>query len=383
MPELALALLAGVVTVASPCVLPVLPILLGASWGRRDPRRPLWIVLGFAAAFAASALAFGVSARVLGISQDTVRGTAIAALLGFGLLSLFPSLFERLAPALAPLGNRAARAVPGSTRGPLGALALGASLGAVWTPCAGPVLAAILALLASAPDVARAGPLLLAYAAGAGLPMLAIAYGGQAVSSRIAGVARHALAIRRAFGALAAANALAMLAEYDLGALAWMMPELEASEAPALARGAPVPGFTGIEAWFNSPPLRVEELRGKVVLVDFWTYACGNCVRTLPALKRWHERYAARGLVLIGVHTPEFPFEREPDNVRAAVRRLAIRYPVALDNHYATWNAWRNRLWPSLYLIDRDGRLVLHQPGEGGEDAIERAIEATLADERA
>jgi thiol-disulfide isomerase/thioredoxin len=123
----------------------------------------------------------------------------------------------------------------------------------------------------------------------------------------------------------------------------------------------------------------VTELRGKVVLVDFWTYACGNCVRTLPALKRWHARYAERGLVLIGIHTPEFPYEREPDNVRAAVRRFAIPYPVALDNRYATWEAWHNRSWPSLYLVDRDGKLLLHHEGEGGEDAVERAIEAALA----
>jgi cytochrome c biogenesis protein CcdA/thiol-disulfide isomerase/thioredoxin len=378
MSELALALLAGVATVASPCVLPVLPILLGASWGHRNSSRPVWIVLGFVTAFAASVLVFSVSTRVLGVPQDAVRGAAIATLFGFGLLSVFPRRFERLALALAPYSDRAARAVSGTTRGPLGALALGASLGAVWTPCAGPVLAAILALLASAPDAARAGPLLLAYAAGAGVPMLAIAYGGQAAAARITRVARHTGWIRRAFGVLAVATAIAMLAEYDVGALAWSVPEIEASPTRALTAGEPVPEFAGIDAWLNSPPLRVAKLRGKVVLVDFWTYACGNCVRTLPALKRWHERYATRGLVLIGIHTPEFAFEREPRNVRAALQRFAIPYPVALDNRYATWEAWHNRTWPSLYLVDRDGKLLLHHEGEGGEDAVERAIEAAL-----
>src|SRR5262245_62889410 len=225
MVEIGLALLAGIATIASPCVLPVLPIVLGASWERSDPRRPLWIVLGFVSAFAVTLLAFRASTHVLGISHDAVRTAAIAALAAFGVLAIFPRAFERIAPALAPIADRAAGAVPGGARGPLGALALGASLGAVWTPCAGPVLAAILALLATAPDSARAAPLLLAYAAGAGLPMLAIGYGGRAVSARIAGIGRHANAIRRGFGALAVAAALAIAAEVDVAA-AWAVPEV-------------------------------------------------------------------------------------------------------------------------------------------------------------
>lgn len=173
--------------------------------------------------------------------------------------------------------------------------------------------------------------------------------------------------------------AVATAALAGVAALAWLRPELAASHPPALALGDTAPEFTGIEAWLNSPPLRLAELRGKVVLVDFWTYACVNCVRTLPALNRWHERYAAQGLVLVGVHTPEFPFERELDNVEAAIRRFEIAYPVALDNRYRTWTAWRNRYWPAVYLIDREGRLVLAHAGEGEYEAIEQAIEDALA----
>jgi cytochrome c biogenesis protein CcdA/thiol-disulfide isomerase/thioredoxin len=377
--ELGLALAAGVVTVASPCILPMLPVLLGAAWGRRDPRRPLFIVLGFVATFAVTAFAFGVSTRVLGISQDAVRGVAIAALCVFGVLALFPRAFEKLAPALTPLGDATAR-LP-QREGALGALLLGASLGALWTPCAGPVLASILVLLASAPEPARAAPLLLAYALGAGVPMLAIAYGGQAAASRMRGLARHAAVLHRGFGALVLVTALAMLQGADVAATAWLsglLPAAEAARPPALPQGEEPPELAGIEAWLNSQPLRMSELRGKVVLVDFWTFDCSNCIRTLPSVKRWHERYAGEGLVVIGVHTPEFAFERERENVESAIRRHGITYPVALDNRYATWTAWRNRYWPTLYLIDRDGRLVFRHEGEGDYEEIERAIEAAL-----
>ncbi len=381
--ELATALLAGAVTVASPCILPMLPILLGASWGRRDPRRPLLIVLGFVASFATTALVFGVFTRVLGVSQGTVRGIAIGALLLFGVLSLLPRVFERLAGVLAPISDRAARLGQSGGDGPFGGLALGATLGALWAPCAGPVLASILVMIASAPDASRAAPLLLAYAVGTGLPMLAIAYGGQTVSSRIRRLARHGGVIRQAFGLLVIATALAMLWEVDVAAFDWALPEIEApAPAEVLRPGEPAPELAGIEAWLNSPPLQLAGLRGKVVLIDFWTYACSNCVRTLPALKRWHERYASQGLVLIGIHTPEFPFEREMASVQAAIQRHRIPYPVALDNRYQTWTAWRNRYWPSVYLIDRDGRLLLSHAGEGDYEAIERAIERALASER-
>lgn len=379
--ELGLALAAGVATVASPCILPMLPVLLGAAWGRRDPRRPLFIVLGFVATFAATAFAFGVSTRVLGVSQDAVRGVAIAALCVFGVLALFPRVFEKLAPALTPLGDVAAR-LPGAQReGSLGALLLGASLGALWTPCAGPVLASILVLLASAPDPLHAAPLLAAYALGAGIPMLAIAYGGQAASSRVRGLARHAVVLRRGFGALVLLTALAMLRGADVAATAWLsgfLPAAEAARPAALPLGNEAPEFEGIEAWLGSPPLRITELRGKVVLVDFWTFDCANCVRTLPSLKRWHTRYAAEGLVVIGIHTPEFAFERERENVEAAIRRYEIEYPVALDNRYATWTAWKNRYWPSVYLVGRNGRLVFRHEGEGDDEEIEHAIEAAL-----
>jgi cytochrome c biogenesis protein CcdA/thiol-disulfide isomerase/thioredoxin len=380
MAELAFALAAGLLTVASPCVLPMLPILLGASVGRQDRLRPLCIVTGFVASFAVLALAFGAGARVLGLSQGALRHVAIAALLGFGTLSAFPRLFERLARALAPVATLGGRVAQRGGDGRLGALALGAALGALWTPCAGPVLASILVLIASA-EAERAAPMLFAYALGCGLPMLAIAHGGQAASARAKRVARHAVRLQRSFGVVVVATALAMLGGYDVRAAAALSPLLPEIERPVSrsAPGDPAPELVGIEAWLNSEPLRLADLRGRVVLVDFFTYGCINCVRTLPDLVRWHDRYAAEGLVVLGVHTPEFAFERELDSVRAALERFGITYPVAIDNRYETWTAWRNRYWPTVYLIGRDGNLLLTHSGEGGYDAIERALQEALA----
>jgi cytochrome c biogenesis protein CcdA len=220
--EVALALLAGVVTVASPCILPMLPILLGASVGRTDAVRPVLIVAGFVATFSGTALAFGASTHVLGVSHEAVRRGAIAALAGFGLLAIFPRPFERIAAALAPLTDAATRFGDGAGAGRLGGLAVGATLGVLWTPCAGPVLASILALVATAETPARAAPLLVSYAIGSSLPMLAIAYGSQAVTARLRRAARHADAIRRAFGVAVLAVALAMLAQVDVVATAWL-----------------------------------------------------------------------------------------------------------------------------------------------------------------
>jgi cytochrome c biogenesis protein CcdA/thiol-disulfide isomerase/thioredoxin len=380
--ELLLALAAGLATVASPCILPMLPVLLGASLAREDRLRPLCIVAGFVASFAAMALAFGASARVLGLSHTALRNAAIAALLIFGALSIFPRAFERIAPRLAGISELGERAAQRSGSGRLGALGLGAALGALWAPCAGPVLASILVLIASAQDVSRAAPLLLAYAVGCGLPMLAIAHGGQAVGARARRFARHGERLRRAFGVLIVATALAMLGSYDVLAsstLAWARPSFDPAAPPGLERGAPVPELAGIDAWMNSPPRTLASLRGRVVLVDFFTYGCSNCVRTLPHLKRWHARYEAEGLTLIGVHTPEFAYEREPENVREALARHEITYPVALDNGYQTWSAFRNRYWPTLYLIDREGRLLWSHAGEGDYEEIERALEEALA----
>ena len=383
-----LALGAGVATVASPCILPILPLLLGAALGpaggsaaRAARLRPLFIVLGFVLSFAVAALLFGASTRVLGLSQDMLRNASIVVLLVFGVLLSWPALLERaMLPLgrLADLGQRLGDRA-GASHG--GALLLGMSLGLLWTPCAGPVLASVLALVASEQQPLQAASLLVLYAVGAGLPMLAIAYGGQTATRQVRALAQHAAAVRRVFGVLVVATAAAMFWQVDAQVAAWLsrgFPVGSASASESSPASDIAPEFMGIDRWFNSAPLSMEGLRGKVVLVDFWTYACVNCIHTLPHLKQWQERYRDQGLVVVGVHTPEFAFEHEAGNLQSAIERLGIVYPVAQDNRYRTWNAWGTQYWPSAYLVDRTGKVVFRHVGEGDYDAVERQIQQAL-----
>lgn len=392
--QTALAAGAGFATVASPCVLPLLPAIVGIST-QGGRLRPLAIVLGFVLSFAGVALLFGASAQVLGLSAQALRNASAIALLITGVLMLWPPLADRLIARLSrPLGwlTQGAQRLSTQDSGGLGGgVLLGASLGVLWTPCAGPVLASILALAAGAGTPAQSAPLLLAYAAGAGLPMLALAHGGRWATTRLRPLARHAGRLRQAFGAMVVATAAAMLAQVDTQAAAWLARTVSSAATSAgealvpAAQAAPVdvgenaPEFAGLGPWINSPPLSLAQLKGKVVLVDFWTHACVNCIRTLPHLQQLHERYARQGLVIVGVHSPEFAFERDTDNVRAAIKRHGLTYAVAQDNGFATWTAWRNLYWPAQYLVGPDGRVVMRHFGEGGEAALDAAIQRLLA----
>lgn len=389
-----LALGAGVATAASPCILPMLPLLLGASATRAGAEpaaarhRPLFIVLGFVLSFASTAILFGASTHVLGLSQGALRTGGIAVLLLSGALLLWPMLLERV---MAPFGRLADWAHTLGNRagsGYWGGLLLGMSMGLLWTPCAGPVLASVLTLIATEQHTEQAAGTLLAYAVGAGLPMLAIAYGGQAVTARVRGLAGHAGMIRRVFGAMVIGTAAAMYWQVDVAAVAWLTQVVSRpADKPAnttVTRGsssavAQAPEFVGIDHWLNSAPLTLQQLRGKVVLIDFWTYGCVNCLNTLPHVKSWYARYKDQGLAVVGVHTPEYAFERDTGNVQSAIRRYGIDYPVAQDNRYATWTAWGNQYWPAVYLVDRDGHVVFSHAGEGDYETIEQKIKEALA----
>lgn len=380
---------AGLATVASPCVLPLLPLVLGVSVGQTDRTRPLFIVLGFVLSFSALALAFGASTRVLGVSADAVRVGSAALLLIAGVIMLVPSWSDRFTMSLSGMSGWGQRLGDRAGAGPLGAMTLGAALGAVWTPCAGPALASILALIAGNQDHLEAGALLLAYATGAGIPMLLIAYGGQSIVRWIGPLSRRASTLRQVFGAAVVATALAMLAQVDTQVTAWLSqfgPDLdvdvEAGQPSLQPRDgiAPILRFESNDAWFNTPePLSLDSLRGQVVLVDFWTHGCINCIRTLPHIQRLHELYASAGLVVVGVHTPEFAHERSAAKLQAAIKRHGLTYPIAQDNQYKTWDNFRNRYWPAQYLIDREGRLVFFHFGEGNEQALEAQVRRALA----
>lgn len=402
------ALLAGILTVGAPCILPLLPILLGASVGQTSRTRPLFIALGFITMFSLAGLTLSFIVTSLMVPPDILRNIAIAALAVFGLLMIFPKPFELLAQYLSGYITKAQGVSQKAGSGNFGGFVLGVILGLIWTPCAGPVLGSILTLIATQTNVAQAGVLLVAYAIGAGLPMLAIAYGGQFVTTRIKTLFRYTAALQKIFGVLIIALAAAMYFQYDLKFQAKILeyynfPSLEekllkpkimdgqggqeainknAADGETLIMKlpdyGPAPEFTGISNWLNSEPLAMEALRGKVVLVDFWTYSCINCIRTFPFTAAWHEKYKDQGFVLVGVHTPEFEFEKVTANVQTALKRHNILYPVAQDNDFGTWRAYNNRYWPAHYLIDKEGNVRYYHFGEGKYEETENAIKFLL-----
>ena len=400
--QIVFAFLAGILTIAAPCILPMLPIILGASVGQHNKLRPLMIVLGFVLSFAAASLVLSTLVTHLGISQNVIRNIAIVMLLIFAFFMIWPLPFELFMAKFSPMINRASEA--GSARkGNSGAFILGLVLGIIWTPCAGPVLGTILTLVATQGSTAEASVLVIAYALGAGVPMMIIAYGSQWITTKIHGLVKYSARLQQGFGVLILLLAVAMYFQYDTiieNKLTAFFPQSgleqklvgKQSSATAMPTGfakmndqniplsdyGPAPEFTGITEWINSKPLTIKQLKGKVVLIDFWTYSCINCLRTLPFVEKWYDLYRDKGLVVVGVHTPEFPFEKETGNVEKAVAKFGIKYPVAMDNGYSTWNAYKNQYWPAEFLIDQKGNIVYEHFGEGEYDHTENAIRGLL-----
>jgi cytochrome c biogenesis protein CcdA/thiol-disulfide isomerase/thioredoxin len=408
------AFVAGLVTAVSPCVLPILPIVL-ATGADGDRRRPYLVIAGLIASFSFFTLASVQIIQALHLPSSALRDVAIAVIAVFGLTLLVPALttrYERLTARLPGAGVRLAR--PGVA----GGLITGVGLGLVWTPCAGPILGAITSLAVTAPGSAATLTLVVAYSIGAGLPLLAIALGGRAALARLRFRSASAWA-SKAFGILVLVTAGLMAVGADtaisadltsalpdwtgtlqtlervgqvqsaLGGLVGQQSSLVASPNPVVGPGAtagplPVgktaPDFAGIDHWLNSGPLTMAGLRGKVVLVDFWTYSCINCIRTLPYVEGWYQKYAAEGLVIVGVHTPEFAFEYDTANVQAAISRFGITYPVAQDNEYRTWAAYSNQYWPADYLIDANGHVRSTHDGEGDYNTTEAEIRSLLTE---
>src|SRR4051812_29532424 len=395
------ALLAGAATALSPCVLPVLPVVLtaGATGGRR---RPLGIVTGMTLSFTFATVALVYVIDALGLPDDLLRMVAIVVLLLFGAALLVPDLGARIEAWLTRLAPQARRA--GEQGGFWSGLAVGLSLGLVYAPCAGPILAGVITVSASQSFTAGRLAVAFAYGVGSAIALYALMLGGRKVTRRLT---RNAQRLQMATGAVMVVMAVAMLVDLDTRfqtAIASHLPsvlvdpsaklEQSANIQSALAKvrrhGQPTlrvlgkaPDFTGNQRWFNTPgnrPLHLAQLRGKVVLVDFWTYTCINCIRTLPYLKALDARYRKDGLVIVGVHTPEFPFERDASNVARAIRQNHIRYPVAQDNKQATWNAWGNEYWPAEYFVDANGKVRYTHFGEGEYKHKEEVVRALLAE---
>ena len=397
---LGIAFAAGLITAISPCVLPVLPILVAGSTGA-SRARPYAIVGGLVVSFTTFTLAGAALLSALGLPDDLLRDIAIGALFVLAATLLVPRLgwlLER------PLLFLTRRRVSSDANG----VVLGLSLGLVFVPCAGPVLATTTALAATGNVGVRTVLVTGVYALGAAIPMLAIAVGGQRLSSGIRILRARAASTRRVAGVVLGATALAISLGVDQrfttaipGYVQTLQNGVESSSTAkrelAKLRGgggalaatssdtsAPrAPEFRGIKLWLNTPggrPVSIAGYRGKVVLVDFWTYSCINCLRTLPHLKAWDSAYRSAGLRIVGIHSPEFAFEHVPSNVRAAVKRLGLRYPIGLDNEFATWRAYDNQYWPAKYLIDRAGRVRFTHFGEGSYGETESWIRRLLGE---
>jgi cytochrome c biogenesis protein CcdA/thiol-disulfide isomerase/thioredoxin len=422
-----LAYLGGVLTIASPCILPVLPFV----FARADQpflRSGLPMLIGMAVTFAAVATLAAVGGGWVVAANDYGRLAALALMALFGFALLLPGLSDRLTRPLVALGARMSQSAdPGCGSGrasPLSSLVLGVATGLLWAPCAGPVLGLILTGAALQGASVGTSLLLVAYAAGAATSLaLALVVGG-----RVFAAMKRSLPVgewvRRVLGAtvLVAVGVIALGLDTSLltrislastisleqGLLDSLhvsnrsasQPSDVLANGPAMMSADPAmrptapsqpeseklpvediaPSFAGATEWLNSAPLTADSLKGKVVLVDFWTYSCINCLRAIPYVRAWAEKYKDQGLVVIGVHTPEFAFEQKVANVQRAITDLHIPYPVAIDNEYSIWRAFENQYWPAHYFIDAQGRVRYHHFGEGNYDHSERVIQQLLAE---
>jgi cytochrome c biogenesis protein CcdA/thiol-disulfide isomerase/thioredoxin len=389
-----LAYIGGVLTIFSPCVLPVLPFIFARS-DQSFRRSGLPILLGMAATFTVLASLAAVGGAWLIALNQYGRYAAMALLLLMGLALVFPALSERMMRPFVAFGGRLQQRAD-QEASLKGSLLLGVAVGFLWAPCAGPILGLVLAGAALNGANLYSALLLLVFAAGAATSLaVALLAGGRVFSLMKRGLGAEEW-LRRGLGVAVLAGVVVIALGWDTRFLSQFTFLSTASaeqkliaqlaEPTALrqtgtdiaAKSLAMPPLAGATQWLNSPPLTGEMLRGKVVLVDFWTYSCINCLRTLPYLKAWNEKYRDQGLVIIGVHSPEFAFEKDRHNVEQAIRDLGITYPVAMDNQFAIWNAYKNQYWPAHYLIDAQGRIRDQHFGEGAYPETEQMIQALL-----
>jgi len=397
-----LAYLGGVLTILSPCILPVLPFVFARS-DQPFVRSGLPLLAGMALTFAIVATLAAVGGGWAVQANAIGRLVALALLALFALTLIFPSLSDRMTRPLVALGSRLTEKT-GQQRGIGSSLLLGVATGLLWAPCAGPILGIIFTTAALNGAHASTTLLLLAYALGAATSLALALLAGGKIFARMKKSLGAGEWIKKSLGVLVLVGVAAIALGLDTRVLARLSTAQTSGIESRLASLLGVEGMDqttkietrngqlvlpvigdlppldGIGPWINSAPLTREQLKGKVVVIDFWTYSCINCLRSIPHVRAWYDRYKDDGLVVIGVHAPEFAFEREFANVQKAVADLGIRYPVALDNDWKLWRALKNNYWPAHYFIDAQGRIRYYHHGEGSYEESERVIRQLLAE---
>jgi len=405
------AFIAGVVTILSPCILPVLPIILSSSVGGKQSgkARPLGVVTGFVLSFTFFTLFLSAIVRISGIHADVLRNVSVVIVAGFGISLLIPKMQQLLEQFF----SRISQLVPqGNTRAGFGSgMLVGLSLGLLWTPCVGPILASVISLALTESVSFNTFLITLAYSIGTALPMLLIMVGGQKLLQSVPWLRANTEKIQKVFGILMILTAIGIYTgadrkfqtfildafpQYGTGLTKFEeiapiqneLNNLNGSDSPLQpiesagsllpAGGKQAPDIATGGVWFNSPLLSLADLKGKVVIVDFWTYSCINCQRTLPYLKDWWQKYKDDGLVIIGVHAPEFEFEKSATNLQKAITDFGLTYPIVQDNDFVTWRAYGNHYWPAKYFIDKNGIIRYTHFGEGAYDESEKVIQTLL-----
>jgi cytochrome c biogenesis protein CcdA/thiol-disulfide isomerase/thioredoxin len=408
--------LSGIVTIFAPCIWPILPIVLSSSVSG-GKKKPLGLVTGLAVSFIFFTLTLATIVTFIPFDPEVLRYFAVIIIAFLGVVLVVPALGDRLEVLVSRLGSFGGRFTSGRGDGFGGGFVTGAALGLIWTPCAGPILAAVATLAATRSVSFEAFILIVVYVAGVSIPLYILTLIGGKALAKTRSLSLYTGVIQKVFGIIMILSALMIFFGYDKKLQVTLLEKfphygnfltvfetqaektgqlenirtgkemapgekesrvLDAILQPKLENLGKAPEITGINGWLNSDGTSLEALRGKVILIDFWTYSCINCIRTLPHVTGWYEKYKDQGFVVIGVHTPEFAFEHKKENVAEALKKYHIRYPVAQDNDYATWQAYSNRYWPAHYLIDAEGNVRRVHFGEGEYEETEAAIVALL-----
>lgn len=376
--NIGLAFIEGFLLILSPCILPILPIILSASL-TGSKSRPFGIVAGFIMTFTVVTLFSRAIIQLAQINADTLRYMSFIILLILGIIMVSKTLTEKFTLWTQGLAN-VGSSLP-TQNSFWGGILFGGLVGIIWTPCAGPILAAVIVQVVLQHTTLTSILVVIAFAIGAGVPMLLIALFGRKIVSSIGFLRERSTLLRQLLGLIIILTVIYLMVFPT--SLFSSGPNSSVNTRPtALINGIEfpykAPEISGIDAWINSPPLNWSDLKGKVVLIDFWTYSCINCIRTLPYLKDWYAKYHDQGFEIIGVHSPEFQFERDINNVRQAVMKDEILYPVALDNQFVTWRNFKNEYWPAHYLVNKQGEVVYVHFGEGEYDVTENNIRFLL-----